>query len=57
MYEDLASAPSRVIGVKQTVRALERGAVLAVLVVQAVHQAAAAQADWVLQVWSNCTAP
>ena len=32
MYEDLASAPSRVIGVKQTVRALERGVVLAVYV-------------------------
>ena len=32
MYEDLASAPSRVIGAKQTVRALERGAVRAIYV-------------------------
>ncbi|MEA4883234.1 MAG: ribosomal L7Ae/L30e/S12e/Gadd45 family protein [Clostridia bacterium] len=32
MYEDLASAKSRVIGTKQTVRALERGCAMAVYV-------------------------
>ncbi len=32
MYEELASAPSRVIGVKQTVRALERGTVSVVYI-------------------------